>query len=189
MRRRPPGGPPFWANASPGGDYVRVRRPLQRNSRLVRALPNATPRARACDAASRYLGSDEQGREVFKHVAGGRPSRNSIQRSQDETLAVAGRLIRRDSTTRRRERKSLLVEAKTSVTTTSAPCNFVFRESKPVGIIELRTLLRQADASEMSATHASSELDARHRMGRDLPNKYAGSSSSVGPMRLPPART
>ena len=132
MRRRPPGGPPFWANASPGGDYVRVRRPLQRNSRLVRALLTQL-HERGFDAASRYLGSDEQGREVFSFLPGDVPPELDPAIA-DETLAAAGRLIRRfhDATTG----TEIAAGYEDVCHNDLSPCNFVFRESKPVGIID-----------------------------------------------------
>jgi aminoglycoside phosphotransferase (APT) family kinase protein len=166
-------------------DVVRVgdtvRRPFQRNSLLVRALLTQL-HERGFDAAPRYLGSDEQGREVFSYLPGEVPPELDPAIA-DETLAAAGRLIRRfhDATAGTEIAAGYEVVCHNDL----SPCNFVLREGKPVGIIDFDAAApgeRLQDVGYALFLWLNLGSD-----GRQSPNKYAGSRSSVVPMRLTPA--
>ncbi len=88
---------------------------------------------RGFDAAPRYLGSDEQGREVFSYLPGEVPPELDPAIA-DETLAAAGNVIRRfhDATAGTEIAAGHEVVCHNDL----SPCNFVFREGKPVGIID-----------------------------------------------------
>lgn len=109
-----------------------VRRPLRDNSQLVRTLLKQLDE-RGFDAAPRYLGADERGREIFSFVQGEVPP-DLDPAIPDETLAAAARLIRRfhDATA-----GSALARGQEVVCHNDlSPCNFVFRAGAPVGIID-----------------------------------------------------
>lgn len=109
-----------------------VRRPRGENWRLVRAL---LTQLRECgfEDAPRYLGSDEQGREILSYLPGEVPL--DLDASvPDATLAAAARLIRRfhDATagTPIADGHEIVCHGDLS------PCNFVFRHGSPVGMID-----------------------------------------------------
>jgi Ser/Thr protein kinase RdoA (MazF antagonist) len=109
-----------------------VRRPISRNSPLVRTLL-AQLHERGFDAAPRHLGIDQHGREVFSFVPGDVPA-DLDPSVDDETLAAAACLIRRyhDATAGTDIARQHEVVCHNDL----SPCNFVFREGKPVGIID-----------------------------------------------------
>jgi hypothetical protein len=109
-----------------------VRRPPRPNSSFVRTLL-AHLDERGFEAAPRYLGSDEQGRECYSFQPGEVPAELDATIS-DETLAAAARLIRRfhDATAG----SELAGEAEVVCHNDLSPCNFVFRDGRPVGIID-----------------------------------------------------
>jgi Ser/Thr protein kinase RdoA (MazF antagonist) len=109
-----------------------VRRPRGENWRLVRAL---LTHLRECgfEGAPRYLGSDEQGREIVSFLPGEVPP--DLDASiPDETLAAAARLVRgfHDATagTPISQGNEIVCHGDLS------PCNFVFRDGRPVGMID-----------------------------------------------------
>jgi len=109
-----------------------VRRPAKANAALVRALLGELAR-RGFDAAPRYLGRDEQGRETFSYLEGEVPDELDAGLG-DETLIAAACLIRRyhDATA-----GSLLAgSAEVVCHNDLSPCNFVFRDATPVAIID-----------------------------------------------------
>lgn len=109
-----------------------VRRPTCENSQLVQMLLPQL-HGRGFDAVPRYLGTDEQGRQIFSFLAGEVPP-DLDPAIPDETLAVAARLIRRfhDATA------GTAIAAGHEVVCHNdlSPCNFVFRGGVPVGIID-----------------------------------------------------
>lgn len=109
-----------------------VRRPAKGNSPLVRSLLT-TLKQRGFDAAPRYLGSDEQGRDVFSFLAGDVPSELDAH-MPDDTLAAAAHLIRRyhDATAG----SPLAGDAEVVCHNDLSPCNFVFRSDLPVALID-----------------------------------------------------
>jgi hypothetical protein len=109
-----------------------VRRPPKPNSTFARALL-AHLRDEGFDAAPRYLGTDEQGREILSFQPGDVPAEVDSTIS-DETLVVAARLIRgyHDATAG----SVLAGEDDVVCHNDLSPCNFVFRDGKPVGIID-----------------------------------------------------
>jgi aminoglycoside phosphotransferase (APT) family kinase protein len=109
-----------------------VRRPAKANTPFVRILLAELAEHRF-DAAPRYLGRDEQGREMFAYVEGDVPDDLDPDFS-DETLIAAARLIRRyhDATARSTSAKGAEVVCHNDL----SPCNFVFREGTPIAIID-----------------------------------------------------
>jgi aminoglycoside phosphotransferase (APT) family kinase protein len=109
-----------------------VRRPLRENSQFVRALLRHL-HDHGFDAVPRYVGSDERGREVFTYLPGDVPPELDPA-IPDHSLAVAARLIRRlhDATAGAEIARGHEVVCHNDL----SPCNFVFRESTPVGIID-----------------------------------------------------
>jgi len=109
-----------------------VRRPVQKNSSFVRLLLTQL-HDRGFEAAPRYLGTDERGREVFSFLPGVVPPELDPTIS-DETLVAAAGLIRRyhDATA------SLEIAAPHEVVCHNdlSPCNFVFRDQRPAAIID-----------------------------------------------------
>jgi Ser/Thr protein kinase RdoA (MazF antagonist) len=109
-----------------------VRRPRTPTSEFVASLLADLER-RGLGAAPRHLGTDEQGREVFTFIEGVVPAELESDFT-DETLASAARLIRRyhDATAA----SSLAQPAEIVCHNDLSPCNFVFRDGAPVGIID-----------------------------------------------------
>jgi Ser/Thr protein kinase RdoA (MazF antagonist) len=109
-----------------------VRRPLKPNSAFARELLRHLEQV-GFDAAPRYLGSDEQGREVFTFIEGSVPPNLSPDFS-DSTLQAAARMIRCYHVA---TSASAFVEPGEVVCHNDlSPCNTVFREGTPVGIID-----------------------------------------------------
>jgi hypothetical protein len=109
-----------------------VRRPARPNSELVRLLLEHLE-GEGFDGAPRHLGTDELGREMFSFFEGTVPAELDCG-LPDAVLAAAARLIRRyhDATAR-----SGLAGAREIVCHNDlSPCNFVFRDGVPVGIID-----------------------------------------------------
>ncbi len=109
-----------------------VRRPEKANAWLVRALLRDLERA-GFEAAPRYLGRDEHGRETFSFQPGDVPDELDAS-FPDDVLAAAARLIRRyhDATAG----TDLAPGADVVCHNDLSPCNFVFRGGEPVGIID-----------------------------------------------------
>ena len=109
-----------------------VRRPAGPNSRFVRALLSHLERV-GFEAAPRQLGRDEQGREVFSFQPGQVPDELDAALS-DATLAAAARLIRRfhDATAG----SEIAAPSEVVCHNDLSPANVVFREGRPVGIID-----------------------------------------------------
>src|SRR5687768_16129172 len=109
-----------------------VRRPTKPNSPLVRTL---LAHLHECefDAVPRYLGRDEREREIFGFLPGDVPT-DLDSTISDETLAVAAGLIRRfhDATAG----SEIAGDGEVVCHHDLSPCNFVFREGKPIGIID-----------------------------------------------------
>jgi Ser/Thr protein kinase RdoA (MazF antagonist) len=109
-----------------------VRRPGGPNAAFARALLLHLE-AEGFDGAPRHLGRDEQGREILSFLPGEVPP-DLDPAIPDGTLAVAAGLIRRfhDATA-----SSELVAGQEVVCHGDlSPCNFVFRDGQPVGIID-----------------------------------------------------
>lgn len=109
-----------------------VRRPPKASSPFVRDLLSHLE-ARSFDRAPRFLGVDEQGREMHSYLEGEVPSELDAEFS-DEVLVGAARLIRRyhDATA-----GSLLAGGHEVVCHRDlSPCNFVFRHDRPVALID-----------------------------------------------------
>ena len=109
-----------------------VRRPPQPNSELVRVLL-AHLAALHLEIAPRYLGTDQQGREMFSYLAGDVPVELDASFS-DATLTIAAQLIRRfhDATAATELASGQEVVCHNDL----SPCNFVFRSGKPVAMID-----------------------------------------------------
>jgi aminoglycoside phosphotransferase (APT) family kinase protein len=109
-----------------------VRRPAGPNSRFVRALLAYLERC-GFEAAPRYLGSDERGREIFSFHHGYVPA-DLDSGIPDTVLVSAARLIRRfhDATAG----APIADQGEVVCHNDLSPCNFVFREDKPVAIID-----------------------------------------------------
>jgi hypothetical protein len=109
-----------------------VRRPPGPNAPFVRALLEYLDE-RAFETAPRYLGSDERGREIFSFLPGEVPP-DLDPAITDEALVAAARLIRRfhDATASTQLAGGREVVCHNDL----SPCNFVFWEEKPTGIID-----------------------------------------------------
>jgi Ser/Thr protein kinase RdoA (MazF antagonist) len=109
-----------------------VRRPPYKNSRFVRELLEHLE-GRGFDAAPRYLGTDERGREMFSFLSGKVPP-DLDPAIPDEALVAAARLIRsfHDATVG----MTLAAGRQVVYHRDLSPCNFVFRSGLPVGIID-----------------------------------------------------
>ena len=109
-----------------------VRRPIRPNSQFVRMLLDQL-HERGFDGAPRSLGPDEQGRQIFTYLPGHVPP-DLDPSIPDSTLAAAAVLIRRfhDATAGTEIAGGDEVVCHNDL----SPCNFVFREGAPVGIID-----------------------------------------------------
>jgi Phosphotransferase enzyme family len=109
-----------------------VRRPARPNSVFVRELLAHLDKA-GFEAAPRYLGCDAEGRDIFSFLPGDVP-RDLDPAIDDGVLAAAARLIRRyhDATADSEIARSSEVVRHGDL----SPCNFVFQEGQPVGIID-----------------------------------------------------
>ena len=109
-----------------------VRRPWKPNSHFVRSLL-AQLEESGFDAVPRYLGRDEYGREVFSFLPGDVP-RDLDPEISDEALMAAAHLIRRfhDATAGTKIAATREVVCHNDL----SPCNFVFQDGRPVGIID-----------------------------------------------------
>jgi Ser/Thr protein kinase RdoA (MazF antagonist) len=112
-----------------------VRRPPKPNSPFVRALITHL-HEQGFDAVPRYLGADERGREMFSFLPG-EVAKDLDPTFSDETLASAAQLIRRyhDATAG----SDLAGLGEVVCHNDFSPCNFVFRDGRPVGIIDFDT--------------------------------------------------
>jgi Ser/Thr protein kinase RdoA (MazF antagonist) len=114
-----------------------VRRPPRLNAEFVHALL-AHLAAADFDGAPRFLGSDEQGRDVLSYLEGDVPADLGLH--DDVVLFAAARLIRRfhDATVGLLARGGdtpLEVICHNDL----SPCNFVFRIGIPVAMIDFDT--------------------------------------------------
>jgi hypothetical protein len=109
-----------------------VRRPRQANAELVRALLGCLEEL-GLELAARYLGIDEQGREMFSFLDGDVPDELDANFS-DATLVAAARLIRRfhDATAG----SPLAGACEVICHGDLSPCNAVFRAGVPVALID-----------------------------------------------------
>jgi Ser/Thr protein kinase RdoA (MazF antagonist) len=109
-----------------------VRRPVTANATFVRALL-AELESQGFEGAPRYLGSDERGREIFSFQPGDVPEDLDASFS-DQTLTSAARLIRsyHDATAG----STLSGGDEVACHNDLSPCNFVFRNGRPVGLID-----------------------------------------------------
>jgi Ser/Thr protein kinase RdoA (MazF antagonist) len=112
-----------------------VRRPVKPNSRLVRMLLSQL-RERGFDAAPRYLGSDEHGREVFSFLPGEVPAELDPAIADATLIAAAGLIRRFHEATAGTE---IAGDDEVVCHNDLSPCNFVFRDEEPVGIIDFDT--------------------------------------------------
>jgi aminoglycoside phosphotransferase (APT) family kinase protein len=149
-----------------------VRRPPQPNSELVRALL-AHLAALHLEIAPRYLGTDQQGREMFSHLAGEVPAELNASFS-DATLTAAAQLIRRfhDATADTELTSGQEIVCHNDL----SPCNFVFRSGKPVAMIDFDNAA-PARSSTISATRCFSGSTSEPT-DPTQPNKPDGSKSS-----------
>lgn len=109
-----------------------VRRPLKPNSPFVRDLL-AHLHDHDFDGAPRYLGPDDLGREVFSILPGEVPAELDPA-IPDESLVLAAQMIRRyhDAAAS----SPLAGKHETVCHHDLSPCNFVFRDGLPVGVID-----------------------------------------------------
>lgn len=109
-----------------------VRRPQKANTAFVRDLLSYLDE-QGFDGAPRSLGADELGRETFSYLPGEAPAELDPDLS-DGALVKAARLIRRfhDATAG----SPLAGDQETVCHNDLSPCNFVFRDGHPIGIID-----------------------------------------------------
>ena len=114
-----------------------VRRPPRVNAEFVHALLDHLATG-GFDGAPRFLGTDQQGRDVLSYLEGEVPA--GLELHDDVVLFAAGRLIRRfhDATIGLLARG---IEASLEIICHNdlSPCNFVFRIGIPVALIDFDT--------------------------------------------------
>lgn len=108
-----------------------VRRPIRPNARFVHALLTHLEGI-GFDGAPRFLGLDEQGREMLTFIEGHAPP--DLGWFTDEQLVAASRLIRRyhDATAG----SSLASEGEIVCHNDLSPCNAVFVDGAPIALID-----------------------------------------------------
>jgi hypothetical protein len=113
-----------------------VRRPPRMNAEFIHALLDHLA-AVGFDGAPRFLGTDEQGRDILSYVEGDVPA--DLEWHDDVVLFAAGRLIRRfhDATVGLLARRSTRLEVVCH--NDLSPCNFAFQAGIPVGLIDFDT--------------------------------------------------
>jgi Ser/Thr protein kinase RdoA (MazF antagonist) len=113
-----------------------VRRPPRLNAEFIHALLDHLA-AIGFDGAPRFLGSDEQGRDILSWLEGDVP--DELGWHDDVVLFAAGRLIRRfhDATMRLLARNAPGLEVVCH--NDLSPCNFVFQAGIPVALIDFDT--------------------------------------------------
>ena len=107
-----------------------VRRPRKPVSSSVSLLLRHFE-MKGCSAVPRYLGTDEQGRDMFTYIPG---SVGKWQFYSDDTIRLAGRLLRafHDATTG----SELLLGKPVMCHHDPGPNNFVFQGSRPIAFID-----------------------------------------------------
>jgi serine/threonine protein kinase len=106
-----------------------VHRPPRPNSEFVQAFLTYL-HERGFDSAPRSLGRDEKGREVLSFIQGDVP--DDLGTYDDDVLVIAAKLIRAYHDASRGFVPKLEVVCHNDL----SPCNFVFREGRPVAIID-----------------------------------------------------
>ena len=159
-----------------------VRRPVKRSAPAVRALLLHLE-AVGFDGAPRYLGSDDKGRDVLTYIEGDAPlPPYPAWAMTDEALVEAARLVRRlHEATASFDASGVETWASEWADPVGGPLvchndlypeNFVFRDGRPVGLIDFdlaapgRPLWDVAGASEQWAP--LSAPDTRHNHPREL---------------------
>lgn len=106
-----------------------VHRPLRPNSEFIQAFL-AYLHEQGFEAVPKPLGIDDKGREVLSYIEGDVPSDLGIY--DDETLTAAAKMIRayHDASS------GFVPKLEVICHNDLSPCNFVFREGKPVAIID-----------------------------------------------------
>jgi Phosphotransferase enzyme family len=113
-----------------------VRRPPQPNAAFVHALLEHLVTV-GFDGAPRFLGQDEQGRDIFSFIEGAVPA--DLAWHDDDVLVAAAQLIRRfhDATVALAATMHVGADRPEVVCHNDlSPCNFVFRAGMPVAIID-----------------------------------------------------
>lgn len=111
-----------------------VRRPATANSGIVRLLLQHLA-ARGFESAPDYLGTDDRGRDVLGFIPGEVPA--DLGFHDDAALVAAARLIRRFHDLGAELIASSAADGVEVVCHNDlSPCNFVFRDSRPVAMID-----------------------------------------------------
>jgi serine/threonine protein kinase len=109
----------------------RVHRPMRPNSEFVQELLGYV-HCQGCNFVPRPLGFDNKGREMLSFIEGDVPSDLGVY--DDDVLEAAAKMIRvyHDAS------KGFMLHPKLEVICHNdlSPCNFVFREGKPIAIID-----------------------------------------------------
>ncbi len=112
-----------------------VRRPRTRSSGFIAALLKHLQEGGFYDAP-RYLGVDEQGRDIFSFIEGEVPT--ELAWHTDETLCKAAGIVRayHDATICWPRRIDQTRTSEVICHNDLSPCNFVFRDGLPIAIID-----------------------------------------------------